>query len=50
MFLTRTQFDKKSHILHIIFFMFLKHVQKQTWNSFNTIFNLREKIRKAATK
>ena len=40
MLLLTTKFVKNSQILPRIFFIFLKNVLKQTWNSFNTKFQL----------
>ena len=42
-FLT-ANFNKNSHFWYIIYFLFLKNVLEQTWNSFMTNFNLSEKI------
>ena len=47
MFYLIIKFVKNSQIWARMFVIFLKNVLKQTWNSFNTKFNLSEKIGKA---
>ena len=48
MFLLPTKFAKNSNIWARIFFIFLKHVLKQTWNRFNTKFQPQWKYRKSS--
>ena len=47
LFSLRTKIFKKGHIYFTIYFIFLKNLLKQTWNSFNTKFQSRWKDRKS---
>ena len=47
LFSLRTKIFKKGHIYSTIYFIFLKNLLKQTWNSFNTKFQSRWKDRKS---